>query len=206
MNNTQSVKPTNSNDKLLKTDNPTSEKVFQRTCIKQTAVFTSNSHDYNLPFKHLIERDLLARELSDTTTVGGVGTGSTTTATTTAKATATTATTTTRATTATTAAETTTTTSLAFSLGTRSAVVEADSTSANVGTLEVIQGLASLIDRGELDITVTLGAAGLSVGGETDSLDLSLAFENFANSALVNTEDKVANEKGVALRAGLVAE
>lgn len=155
--------------------------------------------------KHLIERDLLARELSDTSAVSRVGTGSTTTATT-AEAAATTATATTRTTTATTAAESTTTTSLAFSLRTRSAEVETDGTSTDVGTLELVQGLASLIDRGELDVAITLRTAGLSVGGETDSLDLSLAFEHFTNSVFVNTKDKVADEKGVALGAGLVTE
>jgi hypothetical protein len=72
--------------------------------------------------------------------------------------------------------------------------------------LKVVQGLASLIDGCELDVTVTLRTAGLSVGRETDSLYGSLAFEHFTDSILVNTEDKVANEKGGALRAGLVAE
>lgn len=145
-----------------------------------------------------LEGHLLARELSNTATVLAASVKSSTTATT---ASTTTSTGTTTATT-TTAASTTAT----AVVGTGRAVVQADGTAVQVSTVEVSEGLASLVNGRELDVTETLGAARLRVGGKTDAHNVTAGTEHLVNGVLVGAEGQVTNEQSLAFGASLVTE
>lgn len=69
-----------------------------------------------------------------------------------------------------------------------------------------LQGSASLVDRGELNVAEALGAARIRVSGQTDALDRSVLGEELLDHVLVGGEGDVADEQGVTLGAGLVAE
>jgi hypothetical protein len=149
-----------------------------------------------------LEGDLGALVLGDTTTslVGS-------TATTTAEASTTTTATSARTTTATATAEAATAATRSITVaGTGSAEVETDGTAVQLGAVEVVEGLASLINRGELYVSEALGAARLGVGGQTDSNNGTRLTEELGDRVLVGTEGDVADKQGVTLRAGLVTE
>jgi hypothetical protein len=153
-----------------------------------------------------LEGDLGALVLGDTTAslVGRTAAATaeastTTTATSSARTTPATAT-------ATAEAATATTRSIIIPGGTGSAEVETDGTTVQLGTVEVVEGLASLVNRRELHVTEALGAARLGVGGQTDSNNGTRLTEELRDGVLVGAEGDVANEQGVALGAGLVTE
>lgn len=154
----------------------------------------------SIPGTLSLEGHLGALEFRDSST-GPVGhrRASTTTATTAAAAgTSTAATTATTKTTATATASTTT--------GAGSAEVETDGTALEVGTVQLVVGLTSLVDRRELDVAKALGTAAVGVGGQTDAHDATAGAKQLAHGVLVGTERNVSNEQGVALRAGLVTK
>lgn len=155
-----------------------------------------------------LEGDLGALVLGDTTTslVGGT-TATIAEASATAEASTTTTATSARTTTATATAEAATAATRSITVaGTGSAEVETDGTAVQLGAVEVVEGLASLINRGELHVTEALGAARLGVGGQTDSNNGTRLTEELGDGVLVGTEGNVADKQGVALRAGLVTE
>lgn len=154
-----------------------------------------------------LEGDLGALVLGDSTT-STVGRASGTAAASAKAATATATTASTVTTSATTTATTTTaeaTTTAAVVLA-RSAEVQADSATVNVDAVQVVVGLAGLVNRRELHVSETLGAARLGVGRQTDAQDATLLTEDLGQRVLVGAEGDVADEQSVTLRAGLVTE
>jgi hypothetical protein len=130
---------------------------------------------------------------STTTTTAAEATATTTTATTTA----------TEATTTSTATEATTATTVGRA---GSAEVETQSTALK---LEAVHGTVSslgLLNGGVLDVTETLGAAGLGVSGQADAEDTTVLTEGVTESILGSAEGKVANEESVGGGAGGVTE
>lgn len=110
------------------------------------------------------------------------------------------------ASTATSTSTSTATATAAAVVGTRRAVVQTNGTAVQVGTVEVVEGLASLINRRELHVTEALGAARLRVGRETDAHNVTAGTEHLMDGVLVGAEGQVANKQGLTLRAGLVTE
>lgn len=152
-----------------------------------------------------LERDLLSSELSGAslettaraTTAATVteptATTTTATATTTTVAEATTTATATAEARATTSATATEATSVAVVTG--SGVVETDVAAVDVGTVHGLKSTSGLLDRGELNVTVALGGASVTVGGETDAVDVAVLAEVASEAVLGSVEGKVAAEE-----------
>ena len=151
-----------------------------------------------------LESDLSTLVLGDTAT-GLVG-GTTTTSTKAAAATATTTTGTTTATSAKAATTTATAAAAAAVVGTGSAEVQADRAAIDLGTVQLVEGCASFLNRRKLDISEALGTARFGVGRQADAHDASLLTEDLVERILVSTEGDIADEESVALRAGLITE
>lgn len=94
----------------------------------------------------------------------------------------------------------------ATSILSRGAVVQTHGSSRELAALHVAKRGACLVNRGELDVSESLGPAGLLVGGQTNAGDRAVVGEQVVDHLLVGAERDVADEKSVALRAGLVAE
>ena len=139
-----------------------------------------------------LECHLRALELSNASVVTARGRSST----------ATTATASTGTSTTTTAA-TATSASVA---GTRRAVVQTHRAAVQVSAVQVVVGLASLVDGGVLHVTETLRTARLGVGWQTDAHDTAAGAEHLVDGVLIGAEGEVAHEQRVALGAGLVTE
>lgn len=144
--------------------------------------------------RHRLEGGLLAGEITKTTTVETTAAARSTTTTATATATA--------STTSTAAAKAATVTTAWAGR----AVVKTQGAAGKVTTLESIESSSSLVNGRELDVAEALGTPGLGVRGQTDAREAAVLREHLANHALVSAESNVADEKGVALRAGLVTE
>lgn len=146
---------------------------------------------------NLLEGDLGALERTKATAVGGRTTATATSTTTTTTA-ATTATVTAETATATTAAATTTTTESTTlgALGLLSSIVQTAGATSEVGTVPG-NGSLGLLDGRELDVTETLGLAGLAVGGETDRDDLTALGKGTTDIILSGVEGQVSDEEGI---------
>lgn len=161
-----------------------------------------------------LEGDLLALEVTETSTVGGrrAVEAAATTATATTASTAVTESTTASAATATTSvleASTATATATAEATTlvglTGGRVVETNVTAIDIGTVHGLKSTGGLLGAGELDVSVTLGGAGVTVGGNADGVDGTVLAEVAGKAVLGGVERKVAGEESGRGNALLVA-
>jgi hypothetical protein len=166
-----------------------------------------------LYFKSL-ESHLLALEVAEATTVGRETTTaaariSTTTTASTATATTTVTKATTTSATATAATSTeaaATATTVAAAVVTGSCEVDADVASINVLAAQTVKSSLGLLDGSELNVSETLGGAGVAVGGQGDTVDLTEGAEGLADGVVGRVKREVANEQCVARLAALVTK
>lgn len=160
-----------------------------------------------------LEGHLLALEVAEATTVGretttaatGISATATATASTVAKA-STASTSAATASAATTTEATATATAVTTAVITGSSKVDADVASVNVLAAETVKSSLGLLDGAELNVSEALGGAGVAVGGQRDTSDLTEGAEGLADGVVGRVEGEVANEQCVARRTTLITK